>query len=232
MRPYLLLPLLVLAGCAGWHQPGGGVDPGMVVENPLFVPAGNCDFIWNQVIDTLDNYFKTERMEPVRLIDGILTEGRIETYYQTGASYLEPWKSDSSPGYERLHATLQSIRRKGIVKLTPTQGGFWLEVNVIKELEDLDHPDRSTISGPLERTDNSFIRDPDPRRGSATTLGWIPLGRDLSLEQRILAELRGRLFDPAPGGATAVVQPVSPNLPGPVGPGAAVPTSPFAPPPP
>src|SRR6187431_1089978 len=138
MRPYLLLPLLWLAGCAGWHQPAGGVDPGMVVENPLFVPAGNCDFIWSQVIDTLDNYFKTERMEPVRLIDGILTEGRIETYYQTGATYLEPWRSDSSPGYERLHATLQSIRRKAIVTLSPTQGGFWLQVAVAKELEDLD----------------------------------------------------------------------------------------------
>lgn len=223
MRHLLLLLLLALAGCAGLHHAPPGAEV-MVVENPLFVPAGNCDFIWNQVIDTLDNYFKTERMEPVRLVDGILTEGRIETYYQTGATYLEPWRSDSSPGYERLHATLQSIRRKAIVTLSPTQGGFWLQVAVAKELEDLDRPERATVSGPLERTDNSFIRDPDVKPGGATTLGWIPLGRDASLEQRILVELRARLFDPAPGGALiSAGQPSSPNLPGPTVPAPQIP---------
>src|SRR5690606_18368641 len=77
-----LLASCLLAGCHGGalHAPlatGGG---GRMLENPLFVACGDRQFLWHQVVDTLDDYFRIEREDQVRLIGDVLTEGRIDTY--------------------------------------------------------------------------------------------------------------------------------------------------------
>jgi len=208
--------LILLAGCAGWHDHLAffGDGPVAPVENPLFVPVADCQFVSSQVVDTLDNYFKTSLVDPVRIVDGALTEGRIETYPVTGATYLEPWRQDSSPGYERLHATLQTIRRKAIVQIIPSQGGVSLQVQVLKELEDVDRPDHATAGQNTQRTDGNTPRLNPKDATGPVTLGWIPLGRDIALEQRILHELRGRLTD-----VTLPKRiPVGPTAPTPAGP--------------
>lgn len=214
----VMLPLLTaVGGCAGLFDRGpsqfAGTEPGVPVENPIFVPATNCDFVWSQVIDTLDDYFRTERMEPIRVVDGVLTEGRIETYPAVGSTIFEPWRRDSTPGYEKLHATYQSIRRRAVVQLIPSQTGISIQVTVIKELEDVDRPENASVGQSTIRHDNAFDRNEvrGSRASGAISLGWIPIGRDTSLEQRILAELRARLYD-----VTAISQPAP--VPGPLGP--------------
>jgi len=162
-------------------------------ENPMFVPAIDREFLHNQTVDALDNYFRIEREERVRLIGGILTEGRIDTFPRVGSTLLEPWRGDSTPGYERLHATLQSIRRKATVRIIPTEGGYLLDVVVQKELEDLNKPENATAGGATQRHDGTIVRLTGPPGRAAITLGWIPLGRDVSLEQRILGDLQLRL---------------------------------------
>lgn len=220
------IALLALAGCAGWHDHlvFFGDPPAVApVENPIFVPVADCQFVTNQVVDTLDNYFKTSLVDPVRVVDGALTEGRIETYPTTGSTLLEPWRSDSSPGYERLHATLQTIRRRAIVQIVPSQGGVSIQVQVLKELEDVDRPDHATAGQNIQRTDGNPGRVNPKDASGPVTLGWIPLGRDSTLEQRILQELRGRLTDvmlpkripvgpasPAPAGPTPAGLPTPP----------------------
>lgn len=192
---------LCATGCATLFDRGpaefAGTQPGVPVENPIFVPGTNCDFVWSQVIDTLDDYFRTERMEPIRVVDGVLTEGRIETYPAVGSTVFEPWRRDSTPGYEKLHATLQTIRRRAIVQLIPNQGGIAIQVTVIKELEDVDRPENASVGLNTLRYDNALVRNEvrGNKQSGAITLGWIPIGRDTTLEQRILAELRARLFD-------------------------------------
>ena len=66
-----------------------------------------------------------------RLIAGVLTEGRIDTFPLSGSTLLEPWRRDSTRGYEKWHATLQAIRRRATVRVIPTEGGYLLDVIVL-----------------------------------------------------------------------------------------------------
>ena len=72
----------------------------------------NASSSGSQAVDAVDDYFRIEREERVRLIGGVLTEGRIDTFPIIGSTIFEPWRKDSTPGYEKVHATLQSIRRR------------------------------------------------------------------------------------------------------------------------
>jgi hypothetical protein len=217
-----LLPLLVaiaaVTGCARFRLPHGpdmgGPPP---IENPLFVPALDREFLHNQAVDAVDDYFRIEREERIRVIGGVLTEGRIDTFPITGSTIFEPWRRDSTPGYEKLHATLQSVRRRALVRMIPTEGGYLLDVVVQKELEDLDKPEHSTAGGATLRHDGTIVRQEGASGRYSTTLGWIPLGRDVSLEQRILADMRARLdlgqMAPLPAMTEEVQMPAIEELP-------------------
>lgn len=199
-----ILFLLGLTGCSPHWQadlPFGQtalpIDAGVPLANPIFVPAGDYEFVWNQTVDTLDDYFKIQHEERMQLIGGVVTEGRIETAPAAGATWFEPWRQDSTPGYEKLHATLQSIRRRASVRMLPVANGYSVEVAVYKELEDLNRAEHSTIGASTLRHDGSLVRGPMGTRDAPITLGWISLGRDVSLEQRILQDLQSRLAVPA-----------------------------------
>ena len=171
-----------------------------IIENPMFVPVTDRELVWNQVVDELDGYFKIRSEERIRLVGDVLTEGRIETYPRPGSTLLEPHRRDSTPGFEKLHSTLQSVRRQATVRVIPATGGHEIIVEVFKELEDLPRPEHSTVGGALLRHDNSLERyeaeeylNEKPRFGT-DRLTWIPLGRDLSLEQQILGNIYARLY--------------------------------------
>lgn len=185
----------VSAGCrlfAPPVMPHDMVEP-ILLENPMWVPATDVDLVWDQVVDAIDDYFKIEREERLRLVGNVLTEGRLETFPLPGATFFEPWRRDSTPGFERWQSTLQSIRRRATARATPSRGGFEIEVIVSKELEDLFQPEQSTVGGATLRHDGSVVRTPTNPRTGQVSLGWIPLGRDVALEQRILADLQARL---------------------------------------
>jgi hypothetical protein len=185
----------LLSGChAGLlhSQPDYG-GAGRMVENPVFIATGDREYLWFQIVDTVDDYFRIEREEKVRLIGDVLTEGRIDTYPMIGATILEPWRKDSTPGYEKLHATLQTIRRRASVRVIPTQGGYLIDVAVYKELEDLDRPQMGTIGSAAIRHDGTLVRGEEISAEQDVTLGWIPLGRDPTLEQRILKNILARM---------------------------------------
>jgi hypothetical protein len=214
---WLLVALVAssaLSGCAALRNPFATSAPA-VVENPLFVPAMDREFIWNQTVDAVDDYFRIEREERVRLIGGVLTEGRIDTHPTMGSTLLEPWRNDSTPGYEKLHATLQSIRRRATVRVIPTDGGYLIEVHVLKELEDLDKPEHATAGGATLRHDGSLVRQEGAAGRYSVTLGWIPVGRDLTLEQQLLADLQARLDvtgEVAPLPPTDVLEEIKPGI--------------------
>jgi hypothetical protein len=159
----------------------------------MFIPAVDRELLWNQTVDSVDDYFRIEREDRVRVIGGVLTEGRIDTFPTIGSTMLEPWRTDSTRGYEKLHATLQSIRRRATVRVIPTEGGYLLDVTVQKELEDLDKPESATAGGSTLRHDGTLVRQEGAPGRYTVTLGWIPIGRDMRLEQRILADVSGRL---------------------------------------
>lgn len=170
--------------------------PTTFVPNPLELPPSPDDFVWSQVVDTLDDYFRIAREQPVQNSDGIVLDGRIETSYKIGASLMEPWRKDSTAGFEKLQSTLQSIRRRAIVTVRPQGAAYTLEVIVQKDLEDTDRSQYATESSSARRHDGTIVRRNDGFGDSPQTLGWIPLGRDTSLEQVILNDIFSRITQP------------------------------------
>ena len=155
-----ILPLGVLLGFAGEvHLPSQPAP--ICYDNPVLLRVTNHELVWDGVVDVVSDYFRIDREDPVRLLGNTLTEGRIDTFRKPGATLLEPWDHDSADTYQRLESTLQSIRRYAIVKVIPAQnGGFWIDVAVYKELENVRHrntprrarPPSATTSRPTHRS--------------------------------------------------------------------------------
>lgn len=165
----------------------------MPLPNPLPVPVTDYEFLWQQLVDEVDDYFRIEREERVQLVGGVLTEGRIETYPLAGATILEPWRRDATHGYERAESTFQSIRRRATIRVTPTAAGYLVDLAVFKELEDVNRSENAPSGGVSLQHDGSLVRVELAPDTGPITLGWIPLGRDTVLEQRMLAELLKRV---------------------------------------
>jgi hypothetical protein len=198
-----------LVGCHAWHPPSyvPPEPPFLPLPppqgNPIVVGSMDRDFVWDQVVDVVDDYFRVQHEERVRLVGDLLTEGRLDTYPRSGSTIFEPWNRDSVTAYDRWESTLQSIRRKALVRVIPSQGGFLVEVQVYKELEDVPRPETgviSTTNSQALRNDDSLQRVANPTAGQQPTLGWIPQGRDPALEQVILAHIQSRIggFGPPP----------------------------------
>lgn len=197
MRCYLaiVVVLSVASGCLGprpvpgWPAPGGGV----AYDNPALVPTVDYDLVWETIVDVIDDDFRIDREVPVRRCGDVLTEGRLDTFPLVGATILEPWLGDAANLEERIEGTLQSIRRQAVVRVIPAQGGQWIEVVVLKELEDTARPLQAGAGAATFRYDNTLNRVVDPITEIEVHRGWIPLGRDRALEQQILAEIHARL---------------------------------------
>jgi hypothetical protein len=210
--------------------PGGPLLPGppppAASRNAVVIPPLDAELVWTKMVDVADDYFKVQSEQRVVFANGVPTEGRIDTYPQTGSTVLEPWRGDSVGWRERWESTLQSIRRIGTMRLIPDPAGWRVEVEVAKELEYLARPMRATAGGASFRNDDSLYRygtplptlgqavgdQPRPVAAPAPTAGWIPLGRDPLLEQRMLERLVAKLgvppvappapyYEPPTGGA-------------------------------
>ncbi len=167
--------------------------PALALSNPLFVPGTDHEQAWERVVSVIHNYFRVEHEEPVRLAGNMLTEGRIETFPLVGATILEPWHGDSVSRYDRVESTLQSIRRQAMVRVIPDRGGFWLDVAVFKELEEVTQPDLATAGNATFRYENnSLTRVVNAVGEQDIHVKWIRQGRDAGLEQRLLAELQAQ----------------------------------------
>ena len=204
--PFTPLPAGTMVGPGGPMLPGPPPTP----QNSVVIPPLDAEAVWATMVDVADDYFKVQSEQRVVFAGGVPTEGRIDTFPQTGATILEPWRGDSVGWRERWESTLQSIRRIGTMRLIPDPAGWRVEVVVDKELEYLPRPMRATAGGASFRNDDSLYRygtplptlgqqvGDQPRPVSAPTpnAGWIPLGRDPLLEQRMLGKLLAKLGVP------------------------------------
>jgi hypothetical protein len=192
--------LVVLAACAAgqpgcasgpssWTLPGFAqvFGPAPPLPNPLPVPAGDFEVVWNKTVAEVNKHFPIASEN--RLARTIRTDSEM-----TG-TLIEPWTADAVSFYDRLEATLQTIRKFAVVHIDPApSGGYLIKVEVNKELEDLSKP----ISQPAGRA--AFYNDFPVNRTREvvgtipTPLGWIWIGRDPNLEQCILAGIRDALL--------------------------------------
>lgn len=164
--------LAMASGCATFQGFGA------TVTNPVFVRANNHEEAWERTVNVVhDHLFEIERENKLG--------GIIETRYKTGPSVLEPWHQDSVGAANRMESTLQSIRRKAYVSVTPVQGGFLIGVEAHKELEDV--AQAANLQGAATFLDDSVLaRDLNPVVGQATPSGWVSKGRDEAFEQLML----------------------------------------------
>jgi len=159
------------------------VDP--KVENPIYVPLGPPAYntVFEKVLDVVDDYFEVSYANRY--------DGRIETFPRIAPGFEQPWKSGNPGGYERLLATLQTIRHRAVVLIHPANdGGFFVQVTVYREEEDLPRPTRQTAGAAAFRGDDTVERQYEVIDPTVFESNWIPLGQDHKLEQLILERLK------------------------------------------
>ena len=196
MPRLLIIGLLMLSasGCSGistWQAPSGPLLWAKAYNNPAVIPPNHPEYVWEQVVDVADDYFRIMEEMPVRRIVG--SEGSLETYPVMGATLFEPWRHDSANFEERLECTLQTIRRFAIVKVKMIECGYVIDVAVYKQLEDRPTPDQAIAGSATFNYNSTQVGIIDPITDEPLELGWISLGRDTALEQRILGQIISRL---------------------------------------
>ncbi len=170
------------------------VPPISVVQpNPSMFACTNKDFLWDTIVDVVDDYFQVQREQRVRQVGDVQTEGLLVTLPKPGATFLEVFERDSVTFHDRLESTLQSIRRRAVVRVVPTGGGYLVDIAVYKDLEDLPKPELGFVGRFNVRNDDSLRRLSQPVGGGEPTIGWIQQGRDAALEQRMMVALQARL---------------------------------------
>jgi len=160
-------------------------DPTVTVENPVYVPLGPPSYnpVFEKVLDIVSDYFEPAYVNRY--------DGRIETFPRIAPGLEQLWKPGSPDFDQRLLATLQTIRHRSVVLIRPANdGGYFVDVKVYKELEDLPRPVRSTAGAASFRSDNTVERQFEVIDPTVFESAWIPVGRDLPLEQVILQRIK------------------------------------------
>jgi hypothetical protein len=168
------------------------------VSNPSRVGPVDPEFLWFQVVDAVDDYFRIQNEQWVRRDRQQWLEGRLTTYPEVSGTTLEPWRRDATRGFERLQSTFMTVRRTATVRVIPEESGYMIEVQVVKEQEDVDQAQASTAGSSAQRHDGTIVRNENQQRQLPVTLGWFEIGRDTELERRIMAGILGRITDVEP----------------------------------
>jgi hypothetical protein len=155
-------------------------------QNPVFLPLGpeSYGMVYDKVLDIVDDYFEIDQHSRY--------SGAITTVPKIAPGIGQPWKPGSPDCYQRLLASFQTIRHRAIVQIQAEEnGGYFIDVKVFKELEDLSSPTRD-----IERRSMAAFRSEVPLERQfeivdETTYegNWIPVGRDYTLEQVILERI-------------------------------------------
>jgi hypothetical protein len=188
-KAYMILAQACLCGCASGPALDNPVivrpDPNVAAENPLYIPLGPPSYgtVFETVLDVISNYFEVAYESRY--------DGRIVTYPRTAPGLEQPWKPGSPDFSQRLEATLQTLRHRAEVSIQPApDGGYFVQVDVYKELEDLPKPLRSTAGAAAFRGTITIERQFEVVDPTVFESNWIPLGHNVDMEQAILQRLK------------------------------------------
>lgn len=201
-KRWLFVPLALAAGCVAgpWQKDVGSsaAKPPIGPENlshgnPLFLPVGPQSYalVFEGSLDVLDEIFDIAYANRY--------DGRIETYPRIAPGFFQPWQAGSTSGYERIMATFQSIRHRAVLAINAAEdGGFFVDLKVYKELEDLASPSRTTGAAAAFRNSSTVDREYEILDPNVYDQNWIPLGRDIEMEQLLLGRLSRRSLQGGP----------------------------------
>jgi hypothetical protein len=168
-------------------------DRAPVAENPMYLPQGPLSYakVYEHILDVLDGIWEiayTNRYE-----------GRIETFPAIAPGLEQPWKPGSPDFQQRLYAWLQTVRHRCVVLITTADdGGYFIDLKVYKELEDMPLPIRSTAGMATFQNPSTVERQFEVIEPVVIETNWIPIGRDVKLEQVLLSRIAGCNFNTSP----------------------------------
>jgi hypothetical protein len=185
-----------LAGCATGPVPSnplqvtpfeGAVTATEGERNPMWIPQRPEAYalVFDTTYNIVNEYFPiaySNRFDGVITTEPLMTAGYFDGFGLRLGYYSH---------YENLESTLQTVRRFAVVKITPADtGGYYIEVKVQKELEDLSRPQHGSAGAAIIRVDNPIERQFEVISPDFLSKGWIPFGQDRALEQVILLRLK------------------------------------------
>lgn len=164
-------------------------NPAVTVENPVWVPSLGIDGdayarVFEKSLELVADYFEISYSNRY--------DGSIETFPTIAPGFERFFKPGSPDCYQRLEATLQTIRHRAQVLIQPAEdGGFFIKVIVYKELLDTPYPTRVLTGAaafrPTTDVERQFeVIDPTVFEPAM----WVPHGRDAELEQLLLQRLK------------------------------------------
>lgn len=178
-----------LLGCVGQRPlPRAEVLPepmAIACENPLFLAQGPEGYpvVFNRVHAAVNAYFPIARSN--------IYAGTIESEPVITAGFWDCIRYDRYSFDQLLESAAQTIRRRVLVTITPAEsGGYFVELQVLKELEDLPSPRHAAAGKSVFRYEAPTERVSDVVDFPNVTRGWIPLGRDPEMEQLILGRVK------------------------------------------
>jgi hypothetical protein len=165
-------------------------DPATMLQNPVWVPSLGVDgdayaSVFEKTLDIVGDYFEISYSNRY--------DGSIETFPSIAPGFERFFKPGSPDCYQRLEATLQTIRHRAQVFIQPAEdGGFFIKVIVYKELLDTPYPVRVLSGAAAFRPTTTDVERQfeviDPTVFEPAS--WVPRGRDTELEQLILQRLK------------------------------------------
>jgi hypothetical protein len=181
---------LALGGCVSGPLlenpvPLAPLPPG-AAPAPVFLPQSALGYprVYDRCWDVVADYFEIDSRASNRYA------GVIRTKYSTKPGIEQPWKPGSPDWYQRIWAFKQSMRHRAEVQITiGRDGGYFVDVRVFNELEDLERPSRPTAGLATFRLESSVERQYEVVEPGQPEEAWIPVGRDHALEQRILERI-------------------------------------------
>jgi hypothetical protein len=184
-----ILLVVLLAGCVSGPPLENPNLVGMLPrENPLFVPQGQDPQQYQRVYDVVYDLAQ----QHFDIAASNMYAGEILGVPRISAGIFDAFRYGEYDGYELWQSTAQSIRRRLHIQIIPAEvGGYFVSVKVYKELED-----PGVLVNPLLQR---RLRPEDPTNTQGvspswnTGLHWIDLGRDIRLEDAIIAKLKERL---------------------------------------
>jgi hypothetical protein len=158
----------------------------VIPGNQVYIPLRSDSEGYERVFETVIQTFISHGFD---IAESNRYDGRIYSKPRVAPGFGQPFKSGSPDCYERLLATFQSYRHRAVAKIEPaSNGGFFVQVTVFRELEDLPRPTRAT-AGATFRNYQTIERQFGVIDPTVFESGWIPRGRDIGIEQAILAHL-------------------------------------------
>jgi hypothetical protein len=155
-------------------------------QNPVFIPLGIEAYgqVFENCLRVLGDY-GFEILEPNRYF------GTIECLPRVSPGLGLFMKPGSPDVRDRLLSTTQSYRHRVSVRIQEAvNGGYFIAVTARKELEDVPRPIRATVGAAVFRNEPSVERQFEVIDPTFFESNWIPVGRDVPLEQEIIRRLK------------------------------------------